>query len=143
MANPAVFHTDIEFKDVSLGSSKLLSNEFNKVTKKARVYEIATAVMPAGARIDLTNDTLANNGSATVTVLTDESSTLGATPLPNNGSDFSKNPHIKIFRNGILQYKGAVNTDGDIGWHATTTIQINNELAIGEIISVEIVLSNS
>lgn len=142
MANPAVFHTDIEFIDTSLGTSKLLSNELNKVTKKARVYQIQSAVMPSGARINLSNDTLSNNGSATVTVLTDESSTLGATPLPDNGSDFCKNPHIKIFRNGILQYKGAVNTDGDIGWHATDTIQINNELAIGEIISVEIVLSN-
>ena len=128
MAQPAVFHTDIEFKDTSLGTSKLLSNEFKKVTKLSRVYQIATAVMPSGARINLTNDTLANNGSATVTVLTDESSVLGAFPLPDNGSDFCKNPHIKIFRNGILQYKCATNTDGDIGWHAITTIQINNDL---------------
>lgn len=142
MANPAKFHTDIEFKNVSLGSPRLISNEFNKVTKIARVYQIATAAMPSGARINLTNDTLTNNGTATVAVLIDESTNLGATPLPDNGSDFSKNPHIKIFRNGILQYKGIVNTDGDIGWFANTTIQINNDLAIEEIISVEIVLSN-
>jgi hypothetical protein len=142
MANPADFFCDIIFQDQPNGNPRLLSNEFNRVLKISRSYQIATAAMPSGARIDLTNDTLANNGSATVTVLTDESSTLGAFPLPDNGSDFCKNPHIKIFRNGIMQYKGITNVDGDIGWHSVTTIQINNELAIGEIISVEIVLSN-
>jgi hypothetical protein len=105
-------------------------------SQKERVYTIATDNAPAGLEINLDTDALAENGTSTVTIDADMSSTLGTAPLPASGATFANNPGIQIYRNGVKLLKGATETTGDVGWKSTAVLQLNVPLYVGETIHV-------
>jgi hypothetical protein len=108
------------------------------INKLERVYEVATSASASGMQVNLNTDSLTGSGGATVTVDSNQSTTLGASPLPVSGAEFAKNEKIQVFRNGVRLDKGISAGVGEVGYVNTNTIQLNFVLDIGERIYVTV-----
>ncbi len=106
----------------------------------------AVLVRPQHREIDIDGTTPAANDPMNVTTGTFTTagvqtvfSTFGTTALPASGADFRDDARVKVWRNGVLQSKGAAaGDDRDAYWVSATQIAFEDKLSTGKnIIRIE------
>lgn len=101
-----------------------------------REIQITGTKPNADDSFDINSGTFTTAGAQTVV------SSNGTCALPATGAAFRDDPRIKVFRNGVLQSKGASGAaNRDVYWVSTTQLAFETKLKKDEVIYIETLAS--